>query len=211
MMGGIKAVIWNDVTQFCIMMIGLTMTIIIVLVKVEGGASAIFSNFFQEGIGNIPNPDIDTSNLFGKALSYFSIPLVLPAIILGWLFRLVGFTGDQVMIQRFSTAKTMRQARRGFVITAISDLTWMTLLFFVGLALFTYLRNGEALPEWVSFPAGLAMRSRPNARRVCRTPRSDKTGSLHLASSPMPSSTRFCHTRCGLGSPFTKAMVASRM
>ena len=149
MMGGIKAVIWNDVAQFMIMMLGLLITTVIVLNKVEGGAGAIFSNIMQEGVGNIPNADIDSSTLFGRVMSYLSIPIVLPTIILMWLVRLVGFTSDQVMIQRFATAKTIRHARMSFTITAVADSVWMLALFFVGLALSTYLMSGGSVPQWV--------------------------------------------------------------
>jgi len=62
---------------------------------------------------------------------------------------LVGFTSDQVMIQRFATARTIRQARKSFTITAVSDSVWMLALFFVGLALATYVMGGGPVPEWV--------------------------------------------------------------
>jgi len=149
MLGGIKAVIWNDVIQFILMMTGLIVTLVIVLSKVEGGSATVLANFFQEGLENKPDPNIDTSNWFGEIRAYFSIDLVIPAIILSWFVRLAGFTSDQVMIQRFSTAKTIGHARRSFVITAISDVAWMVLLFFVGLSLVAYLKVGGELPDWV--------------------------------------------------------------
>lgn len=149
MMGGIKTVIWNNVAQFGIMMAGLVIVLTIVLNRVEGGVSAIFANFFNPGIGNFPNPSIETTTFFGKVWSYLSIPLVLPAFILGFFVRMVGFTSDQVMTQRFGTAKSISHARRSFLITAISDSIWMTTLFFIGLALATYLKAGGIMPQWV--------------------------------------------------------------
>ena len=150
MMGGIRAVIWNDVAQFILMMTGLVVTLIVVLSHVEGGASVVLAELFTEGLENHPNPDIDTSTWYGKTWSYFSIELVIPGIMLSWLVRLGGFTSDQVMIQRFSTAKTLRHARRSFLITAVSDIAWMVLLFIVGVSLVTYLKAGGELPDWVA-------------------------------------------------------------
>jgi len=46
MMGGIKAVIWNDVTQFALMMTGLVVTLVIVVSKVEGGMATVLGEFF---------------------------------------------------------------------------------------------------------------------------------------------------------------------
>jgi SSS family solute:Na+ symporter len=53
------------------------------------------------------------------------------------------------MIQRFSTAKSVSHARRSFIITAISDVVWMILLFVVGLALVAYIKVEGELPAWV--------------------------------------------------------------
>ena len=150
MMGGIKAVIWNDIAQFFLMMSGLVVTLVIVMGQVEGGFTTILSNFFQEGIDNLPDPSVDTSTMLGKIWSYFTIDMVIPAIVLTWFVRMVGFTSDQVMIQRFSTAKTIGHARQSFVITAVADVVWMVLLFFVGLALATYLKVGNEFPAWVT-------------------------------------------------------------
>ena len=78
-----------------------------------------------------------------------SIDMVMPGMLLSWFVRLGGFTSDQVMIQRFSTAKLLKHARRSFLITAFSDIAWMVLLFIVGVALVACLKVGEVLPEWV--------------------------------------------------------------
>ena len=63
--------------------------------------------------------------------------------------RLTTYTSDQVMVQRFQTARTIRDARQGFVITAFSDFVWMMALAFIGLALFTYFQASlGGLPDW---------------------------------------------------------------
>ena len=149
MLGGIKAVIWNDASQFVLMMTGLVVTLAVVVSHVDGGMAAVLSETFTEGLDNKPAPDIDTSTWYGRLWSYFSIEIVLPGIILSWFVRLGGFTSDQVMIQRFSTAKTIAHARRSFLLTAIADTAWMVLLFLVGVALITYIRAGGELPAWV--------------------------------------------------------------
>jgi SSS family transporter len=157
MMGGIKAVIWNDVSQFFLMMVGLVVTLVIVISRVDGGIGTVLGEMFTEGLDNIPNPKIDTSTWFGKMWSYFSIELVIPGIVLAWFGRLGGFTSDQVMIQRFSTAKTLKHAQRSFLITAVSDIMWMVLLFIVGVALVCYLKGGgTALPGWAALPDWVA-------------------------------------------------------
>ena len=53
------------------------------------------------------------------------------------------------MIQRFSTAKSLKHARQSFLITALSDISWMVLLYIVGVALVVYIKSGSDLPDWV--------------------------------------------------------------
>ncbi len=149
MLGGIQAVIWNDVAQFVLMMVGLVVTLVIVLSKVDGGMTTILADFFHEGLENKPDPNIDTSTWLGQVWSYFSIDLVVSGIAISWFVRLGGFTSDQVMVQRFSTAKSVSHAQRSFLITAVSDVVWMVLLFIVGLALVAYIKVEGELPGWV--------------------------------------------------------------
>ncbi|MCH2128249.1 MAG: sodium/solute symporter [Pirellulaceae bacterium] len=149
MLGGMKAVIWSDFTQFVLMMTGLVVTLFVVLWNVEGGVATVAREFFQPGIDNAPKANADTSSWLGQLWSYMSIDMVLPGIILAWFVRLGGFTSDQVMIQRFSTAKSLKHARQSFLITALSDISWMVLLYIVGVALVVYIKSGSDLPDWV--------------------------------------------------------------
>src|SRR5688572_10505234 len=43
MLGGITAIIWTDVLQFCIMLTGVAATIIVIVASVEGGLAGIWS------------------------------------------------------------------------------------------------------------------------------------------------------------------------
>ena len=49
MLGGIQAVIWNDVMQFCIMFGGLAATVAIVWLSVPGGFGEIWSSAAAAG------------------------------------------------------------------------------------------------------------------------------------------------------------------
>ncbi len=164
MAGGIRAVIWNDVAQFCVMFGGLAATLIIILLTVDGGFSAIVANVTELG------PDAPTSPGKGGLLAYFFLPMPALGYLLSTLVtRVATYTSDQVMVQRFQTSKSIREARRGFLITAIGDAAWMLALCFVGLALFTYFETQAPPPPEIRanedqlfpyymgqvFPAGL--------------------------------------------------------
>ena len=160
MLGGIKAVIWNDVMQFCIMFGGLAITLIFVVNNVEGGFGAIFHNFTDAGVGmyselrnHYPEGYVEGTTFFGKIKDYFVFPMPFFAILLTCILgRATTYTSDQVMIQRFMTGKTIKDVRTGFLINAVADMVWMFVLVFVGVALFTFYNQnpGEVLPEFVN-------------------------------------------------------------
>ena len=146
MMGGIRAVIWTDVTQFGIMFGGLAITILVILYNVEGGFSAIFSD-----AGVVGSPEMLAARTESSGfIDYFFIPLPIFGLLLaGLVSRVTNYTSDQVMVQRFQTTRTIKEARQGFVLTALGDIVWMTVLIFVGVALFTYFNRLGGMPEWL--------------------------------------------------------------
>jgi len=149
MAGGIKAVIWTDVAQFCIMFGGLAATIFIIVTKTQGGLAAILADVANVGSETRAEPQgIAGSGPLAGFLEYFFIPIPVAGLLIACLVsRLTNYTSDQVMIQRFQTSKSIKDARLGFIITAVSDVIWMLALCFVGVALFTYFRSIGGLPE----------------------------------------------------------------
>lgn len=149
MLGGIKAVIWTEVIQFCVMLGGLAIMIGMVAYHVKGGIPAIWQTASDAGITAMvkPIPGFEHAGLFEKIRLYFAepgkdehrVPVVglLIACIVG---RMATYTGDQVMIQRFQTTKSIKDARQGFIINALGDSVWTLGLSFVGLGLFAFYR-----------------------------------------------------------------------
>lgn len=153
MMGGIRAVIWANVTQFCVMFVGVACTIIVILLEMEGGFTQILHNFRSVGDPALTSMDSELAagGVFSRIVGYFAIPMTLGGMSIAVLVgRVANYTSDQVMVQRFQTSKSVRHARRGFVITAVSDAIWTTSLLFIGLALFTFFQDRfGAIPSWL--------------------------------------------------------------
>lgn len=146
MLGGIRAVIWNDVIQFCLMAVGLIATIAICLANVEGGVAGVFAQLSAVGA------DAPTSAPAGASgiLSFFVIPMTFAGMLISVIVARLGqYTSDQVMVQRMQTARSIHDARRAFLINAVSDTIWMLALCFVGLALYSFFQShfGQ-LPVW---------------------------------------------------------------
>src|SRR5205814_97538 len=80
--------------------------------------------------------------------------------------RMASYTSDQIMVQRLQTTRSVKDARRAFIVNAAGDALWMFALSFVGLALFAYFQTqplpenfatDKILPYFMSltFPAGI--------------------------------------------------------
>jgi SSS family transporter len=147
MLGGIQAVIWNDVMQFCIMFGGLAATVWIALSSVPGGLSEIWTAASQAGKTSLAAPLslAADAGVFDHIRAYFQQPINVTAILCAIVFgRMAGYTSDQVMVQRFQTTKSLADSRRAFVINAAGDALWMFGLSFVGLALLAYFNHHPA-------------------------------------------------------------------
>ena len=129
MLGGIQAVIWNDVMQFCVMFGGLAATVAIAIMSVPGGVPRIWSLAESTGRTSLWVP---VDNVLTQPMS---VPALMFALVVG---RMAQYTSDQVMVQRLQTTRTIEDTRRAFVVNAAGDALWMAGLSAVGLALFGY-------------------------------------------------------------------------
>jgi len=153
MLGGIKAVIWTDVLQFCIMFAGLAGTIAIAWANVPGGFGEIAEVTWAVGSGQPAVPPPELPGVLGRIEHFFMIPVTAIGIMIATMVsRIATYTSDQVMVQRFQTTRTIRDARQGFLITAVSDAVWMTALALVGISLFAYFRHHPLPPTVVEDP-----------------------------------------------------------
>ena len=152
MLGGIQAVIWNDVVQFCIMFGGLGATVWIVFANVPGGMGEIVSVAQAHGKLDLwpPLVDANAAGLAAQVQSFFEQPMTLVALMTALIVgRAAQYTTDQVMVQRLQTTKSEADARQAFIVNAAGDALWTVGLCFVGLALFAYFQHHPA-------PSGLA-------------------------------------------------------
>ena len=168
MVGGIQGVIWTDVVQFFVMFGGLAATVWIVWANVPGGFSEIWQSAMSAGLLNPSPPMVDpaAAGAIGGLMSFLAQPVTLATLLISLVVgRAAQYTSDQVMVQRLQTTRSLREARRAFVINAAGDALWMIGLSFVGLALFAYFRRHELPAEYqtdkllpyfmsLAFPAG---------------------------------------------------------
>ncbi|MBL9214155.1 MAG: sodium/solute symporter [Opitutaceae bacterium] len=167
MLGGMKAVVWTDVAQFCIMFGGLAATLWVVIGRIPGGVGELFQVAHESGRLNLLGSVPEATGILGQLRAFFTTEItMLGMIAVVTLSRATAFTADQIAIQRFQSARSLPEARRSYVVNAVTDTVWMVFLGFVGLALYAYaqhhpfpagMQNDRVLPQFMlqHFPVGV--------------------------------------------------------
>jgi SSS family transporter len=132
-MGGMKAVIWVDMVQFFIMLFGIVSVLWIVSSNTQGG----FFGAIQAGIdlGKIKftrwNFTLEQPNTWIMAI--------------GAIYGFQNYAADQVVIQRFLTAKSVRGSILSFLAGCSVNYLMVFLLYLVGAFLFIFYYNNPQL------------------------------------------------------------------
>jgi Na+/proline symporter len=115
----------------------------VVIYQVPGGVSGIWNTASADGKTAMAYhiPGFGDAGLWDKIRMFFAEPKTwLGLLIASVVGRMAGYTGDQVMIQRFQTSKSVKDSRQGFIINAMGDSVWTIGLSFVGLGLYAYFK-----------------------------------------------------------------------
>jgi SSS family transporter len=151
-MGGVQAVIWNDVMQFCVRFGGLSAVVWIATAAVPGGFSEIWRIGAEAGKTSMVAPIAGASGgVWPHVVAFFEQPINIVSIMFALVVgRMAAYVGDQIMVQRLQTTKSLQDARRAFIVNAAGDILWMFALSFVGLALFAYFQVRVLPPDFAT-------------------------------------------------------------
>ena len=146
-LGGIQAVIWTDVVQTIILVVGAVLTLLIIVFETSTGPFDWWNTMTasQAGGGHEFPPlwswDLSERNVLGFALLHSSF------------WYLCTFLGDQVAMQRYFSMDSLRSAIRGNAVNFSCDLMIMLLLALCGMALLTYYtQNPVEIVDGISDP-----------------------------------------------------------
>jgi SSS family transporter len=145
--GGIEAVVWTDVAQTAILLGAVAVSLVVVLLRIDGGIEGVFetariqAKFFEE----VPwTMDLTLATgwvaFFGIAFNNF-----------------ISYSSNQEVVQRYLTTHDVRQAGRAVWANALISLPSGILFFGFGTALFVYYRQfpgrlDPTLPNDAIFP-----------------------------------------------------------
>ncbi len=154
-LGGMKAVIWTDVIQFCVLFGGMILAATWATSEVAGGVATLFQTMADAGktsfVATIPEMEAATG-LWAKLKAYFCVQdqVTLLGVIVSHLIAYVTFfTVDQVTVQRYFTIRSVKAGRRAFWVTTFGDIAISLCLTALGMALFAYYST-HPLPEQIT-------------------------------------------------------------
>ena len=127
LLGGIEAVIWTDVVQSIVLMVGAVVVAVMLVIGMPEGPGQIFRIAAPAGRFSLGSfaPD------FGQATFWVVLAY-------GIVINLNNFGIDQSYIQRYHTARSDRDAARSVWLGALMYVPISLLFFFIGSSLFAY-------------------------------------------------------------------------
>lgn len=142
--GGMEAVIWLDVIQGFLLILGGIVAIAVILLKTDGG------------LGAIVNYAVDHDKIGFGPYDFDFVHLTFWVMAINGIFYAIQKYGaDQTIVQRYLTAKSDKEAIKASILgIGITVPVWITFMF-IGTALFSFygLNSGIGLPEGIKSDA----------------------------------------------------------
>jgi len=153
-LGGVRGAIWTDVAQAFVMFAGLILATGILMAYVPGGIGQTWALARETGFmrftADIPEMAAAPS-VWAKLNLYFHTNLTFWAIIIGGtLSKLTSYGADQVMVQRYLTAKSIKDSKNGFILNSVAYVVYSLLFILLGMCLLAYFKLNP-LPEGTKF------------------------------------------------------------
>jgi len=160
--GGMTAVIWTDVIQMCLYVLGAALSFVVILHQIPGGWGHVVQVAGPLGKLNIFDFQIALNSQF------FATPYTFWAGVAGGCFLTTASHGtDQLMVQRLLSARTQAESRTALLASWIVILVQFTLFLLIGVMLYVFYTE-QRLPSpqppdrlypqfiWQYLPVGVA-------------------------------------------------------
>lgn len=152
--GGLKAVVWIDVIQMVIYILGGVAALYVLVRIVPGGWSGIVDTGSAAGKFQV----IETGGGFASAR------WLLTGVVGGAFLSMASHGADQIIVQRLLAARSLRESQRAVVGSGILVFLQFALFLLVGVGLFAYYRGqpfttpDEIFPRFIveGLPPGLS-------------------------------------------------------
>jgi SSS family solute:Na+ symporter len=160
--GGMTAVIWTDVVQMSLYVIGAIASFLVILGKIPGGWEHV------SAVAGAAHKFTVFDFRFALNMEFFSRTYTFWAGVVGGCFLTTASHGtDQLMVQRLLSARDERQSRKALLASWVVIFVQFTLFLLIGILLYVYYgdqhlptpaQRDRIYPEfvWNNMPVGLA-------------------------------------------------------
>ncbi len=136
LLGGMEAIIWLDVIQGFLLIIGGGLSLVIILFTTDGGPAAIWNVAMENGRIGFGPFDWDFVNL-----------TFIVMVLNGIFYAIQKYGTDQTIVQRYLTAKSNRDAIKATLMGVLLCVPVWAMFMFLGTALFSYYKiSGDPAP-----------------------------------------------------------------
>jgi solute:Na+ symporter, SSS family len=129
-LGGMKAVIWTDVIQFSVYIVGALVALAILAGKLPGGWPELVQTARSEGKFRLLDFSFDLTRPF----TFWA------GLIGGMVLNTATHGADQMMVQRYLSARSQRQAATALVASGFVIITQFALFLLIGVSLWVFYR-----------------------------------------------------------------------
>jgi SSS family solute:Na+ symporter len=143
--GGIDAVIWTDVMQTIVLLLGGLLCLWVIIDALPGGLGQIFSvadDFNKLSFSVLENGTLQAVD-WGLSFDEKTISMMLFIGLIAWLTE---YSSNQNTVQRYCAAKSTSEARKAMFIAVASSLPIWAFYMFLGTALFVFFQQFPAIP-----------------------------------------------------------------
>lgn len=126
--GGMKAVIWTSVIQFCTVVAGILLVTYVAVSHVNGGLAVVYQTALVGG----------RLKLFDFSFNPTHLTSFWACLIGGSLLSIAPMTTDQAILQRFFTTKSYEDCKQSIIFQSILVIPIQLLLFLAGTALYVF-------------------------------------------------------------------------
>ena len=133
-LGGMKAVIWTDVIQFCTVTLGIGLIFYTAVARVDGGLSAAWNTALAGGRLHFFNFSTDPTDL----TSFWA------CVLGGSILCMAPLTTDQAILQRLFTTKSTRDCRQSVITQSVLVVPISAMLYLLGVALYAFYQRHPA-------------------------------------------------------------------
>jgi SSS family transporter len=148
-LGGVKAVVWTNVFQALLFLVGGAITVAFLASQIDGGLAAVFRTAAEAGRLNLINwgPAPGEPDFWRRVFSDPSI--VWLAVLNGLVGSTAAFGTDHDLMQRLLTVETRKQSQRTLALTPLGTLVTLAIYLSIGAGLFTFYAQhpGYAVPR----------------------------------------------------------------